>query len=399
MKLPWVPYEVTARRLPAARPTSEHPIADEPRGVARPLVAWLLALGPVLIGALVSVQKETIVAGTKRFADLLFGATTRAEVDLAPMPIVFWALCLAWASFLAVRLQRVDTLSRDRRLSLIRAVHHVPNLNVIKNYPTFYRKVARTLRKEPRGDAEALAKPIRKTLKRLATMAQEFSRATKATYSANIMLTLDPESVRPEHTAVLRFNGDTRLDALLAVLHLPNGLRSTPDSGIPHYEPVIALPVSQEEYDGRKRRRVIPGAPWTMKTGTPGTYEDTHAIGKYCTDFAQPVQDEIVEYFTAGEGKTYRSFASFRLNANGNPVAVLNIDSNDVNVLGGSREYYVTFYALIEPVLHLLVPHVTAFAAAAYTESEVAQALKAEAAAADSAEEPSAPLSGPSGSP
>ena len=191
------------------------------------------------------------------------------------------------------------------------------------------------------------------------------------------MLALDAESVRPEHTAVLRFNGDTRLDALLAVLQLPNGLRSTPDPGTPPYEPVIALPVSPEEYDDQERRRVIPGAPWTMKTGTPGTYEDTHAIGQYCTDFARPVRDEIVEYFTKGEGKTYRSFASFRLNANGNPVAVLNIDSNKTNVLGGSREYYVTFYALIEPVLHLLVPHVVAFAAAAYQEAEAAQALKA----------------------
>ena len=156
MKLPLVPYEVTARRLPSPPSTSEHPIADEPRGVARPLVAWLLALGPVLIGALVSVHREAISDGTELFAGHLFEPTTWGEVDVAWFPLVFWALCLGWASVLAVRLQRVDTLSRDRRLSLIRAVHHVPNLNVIKNYPTFYRKVAKTLGKEPQGDAKEM---------------------------------------------------------------------------------------------------------------------------------------------------------------------------------------------------------------------------------------------------
>lgn len=350
-----------------SKPEPEHLVAEEPSGLARPMVAWLLALGPVVIGAFVSIEKARVLAGTRTAWQILFDPKQWGSAAFDPVTALFWFLCLFWSVVLALRLQRVDALSRERRMSLIRAVHRVPNLNVVKDYRDFYNQIATILRAPPAGDdVDALAKPVRKAISLVAEMAQQFARGSKATYSANVMLALAPAECLPAHRDVLRFNGEADLSTRRAVLYLPSALRSASDAGTPAAEPVIALPVAREEFDERGRRRVLPSAPWTLQTGNPGTYEDTHTIGQYCEDFDRAVREEVQEYFTKGPGKDYRSFASFRIDLNDLPVGVLNIDSNAADVLGSAREYYVTFYALMEPVLHLLAPHVAATARAAY---------------------------------
>jgi hypothetical protein len=83
-----------------------------------------------------------------------------------------------------------------------------------------------------------------------------------------------------------------------------------------------------------------------------------------CGDMGKEIVEEIRAYFgPGGEGKDVRSFASFRLGPTADdPIGVLNIDSNGVCVLGESDEFYITFYALLEPFIAALAIQVREYA-------------------------------------
>jgi hypothetical protein len=122
--------------------------------------------------------------------------------------------------------------------------------------------------------------------------------------------------------------------------------------------------VPTKEFDRFNNRLPLPGAPTAvMSDGGGSVEENTHSMAEQCRHLG-PVADEVAEYFSEkGEGRDIKSLASFRIGPKDAPVGVLNIDSSEPNVLGRDEEFYVTFHALLSPMLELLRPAVVEFAA------------------------------------
>jgi hypothetical protein len=150
-----------------------------------------------------------------------------------------------------------------------------------------------------------------------------------------------------------------------AVLYLPDALKvdNLSDGGTRHV-PLIALPVPEKAYSSNGFGLALPGAPTALLFGAPSIFMDTRQLDEECEDLSAAVRTSIAQYFGPhGEGNHIRSFASYRIGrAPETPIGVLNIDSDSVCVLGSEEDYYPTFTAMLEPLLALLAPLVSAYA-------------------------------------
>lgn len=254
----------------------------------------------------------------------------------------------------------------EEKLDIFRALYRVPNVNVIKRYPdTYWPKFTAALASgwpdahtPPQERRVRMARCIRDALAVVAEMARQFSRADGARYGANVMLIVrpgdDPRALFPPAILeVLRFHSKRALGELAGVLYLAEELRvASIESGPPRHVPVIALPVPESGTDGDGHRLVIPGAPEAVITGVPSAYEDTARIAADCRHLDARVRNEVGTYFSPrGEGRDIRSFVSLRLGDGVTPVGILNIDSDHTHVLGLHEHFYVSFYALVRPML------------------------------------------------
>ncbi len=345
----------------------EHPLLAESRQfIRRPIAAFLIAFGGTFIGLWLALRVEAIKDATGQAIENVWG---RQLSGPAWEGLLFWVLCIAWAWLLKARLNDEDTVVVERTRSLVRAIHKTANLKVVKNYTRgFFYPILNDLgpinAKEPLGSAEQIAQRIRNALARIARFAQEFANNPEASYGANVMLVAQRDDFDTLRDA-LRFVVDPRDTAsLLAILYLPKDLviRNFEEKRARAY-PLIALPVPESIKSPSGTRRALPGAPSAL-LGEPSVQMDTRTIARECGDLDQQVVQQIEQYFgNAGEGKDVRSFASFRLGTGKNPVGVFNVDCDRVCVLGESEEYYITFFALLEPLLAALALQVQEFAA------------------------------------
>jgi len=353
------------------RPTDVRTLSEGDRSLlSRPVVAWILAFGSVAIGAVLSLWPVEVRDGIKA---IFLGAFSARE---------WWALAFVlgsafWAYLLYRRLKTDHQTEDDRVADVLRAIHRVPNYQVIVSYPDYFTRSADALAKtsstsgSPEEVLRALEAGIQAVLTIIAGMTSEFARASEdVSYGANIMLVTRPGQSAPAFDAdlmnALRFydreGGNPA--SLFAILYLPKELLlgHLPDRPV-RTIPLIALPVPRAPQTSAGARLALPGAPWALLTGTQSMEEDTRKMAAECADFARPIISEIDAYFSeAGDGKDARSFVSYRIGDEHNPVGVLNIDSNRTFVLGPEPEYYASFYALITPLLRLLREPVTRYA-------------------------------------
>jgi hypothetical protein len=231
------------------------------------------------------------------------------------------------------------------------------------------------------GTPEALGKAIRTGLQMVATMASRYARAPDtASYGANVMLVATGDYPQKLLDRLIflgghRNNGTTEFykfatAACGSVLYLPRDLLvSNLEKRATREIPDIALPVPQPDGEGANPD-VIPGAPFALFHGRVSVHRDTHTIADEYARFAQAVRDEIRVYFTTGAGRDVRSFASFRIGTADEPVGVLNIDSNAVNVLGtyDDSAAMTTFLSLLTPVRLILREPISRYAALTYAD-------------------------------
>jgi hypothetical protein len=346
-------------------------------------VAFVLAYGAVLLGVWAEFDGGLGTALGKAVANLVSVFKQRSLKPLVDEPhvrtLVFCILLLVIATLLWKRLKADDRKQDERTLGVLRALYRVPNISVVRQYaedywPGFLRvlqenwpddELSATERKE------ATARMIRDALAIIIAMTQQFARGEDARYGANVMLAIarddsEPEPFPKKFVENLRFHSHGALNDLAGLLYLPDelvvaNLPGKEDRTIAR----IVLPIPYEEKDSRGRRLVIPGAPAAvLRGGGPSVHEDTRMIATECADFAAPIRDEIAEYFSEnGEGRHVLSFASLRLGNDLEPIGVLNIDSDRTHVLGQEDEFYVSFYALIRPMIDHLADAVTEYAA------------------------------------
>lgn len=114
------------------------------------------------------------------------------------------------------------------------------------------------------------------------------------------------------------------------------------------------LPVENRN-NPESARRVLPGAPEAFLKTHYVAVPDTRKI-TYPAGVPKAIIAEIKSYF---EAKTFRSFGSIPIIANGRRVGVVNVDSNELNVFGASDGETEEIVTLLSPFCVLLGQVVT----------------------------------------
>jgi hypothetical protein len=351
--------------------------APSERWIASPKVAFVIAFGSVVIAVVLAFWPAPILESTQR---VYYGPRQHIQVLVAG----FWGLTLVWAYLLYHRLKMDDQKERDRIAELVRAIQHSSNFSVVKYYPSWFEKAVIAINStHSTGTSEeqirAIEVGLQLVLAIVAAMAREYARADDSTsYGANIMIVAWPDAAydsifEPGVIESLRFYDKMggNLASLRCILYMPEGLLLRDLSAKGERQiPLIALPVPPTFEDEAGAQLALPGAPAALLTGSASVEEDTQKMVAESTDFARPIIAEMTEYFSkTGSGRNVGSFASFRIGGKDVPpgvdvpFGVLNIDSTATYLLGLDDAYYETFFALITPIVHLLVEPLGRYAA------------------------------------
>lgn len=376
--------------------------------------AIIVAL-PVLIGIIVSLDAQEIAATSGRFFRGRWAGRPYVPAVVVWIVSSGWLLLLYLRVVTEdfERRREIDDLKRYQHGELAdlklhqhaemqlqservqAAIFRAPNVDVVLRYPDLIRKAAvteglsvsrRVVEAIKDGDLElaretraALGEPIRQILLGIALMAKRFGRRPdEALYGCNVMLL---EAVDDEPHVVFRslrnrpllFSDRDEGDygGFRAVLYTTNALTVDTSRGPQTadgtttlaYERVeIALPVPKSA-TASYTPLILPGAPLVLEEGGGKVYPDTAELSQQCKRFAERIRYEIEQYFEPGDaarqlasgaGARIRSFASFRIGTDADPVGVVNIDCDHPHLLGEYEEYSATFLALITPWLILL---------------------------------------------
>ncbi len=332
-----------------------------------PVASWMIAVIGTLIGGWLELDSDRIRKSSKGFWDLLLDQTP-GMVDWRTT--AFWVLCTLWTALLAARLREDHTAATQRDLLLIRTIHRWPDVTVLHRYvPDYYQRIqdlaGPLVLASPPKTVDDAAKKVRDMLDVIAGLARRFSKATDASYGANVMLLADHSAFGPLRDAVHFVQDLDTMDGAIGLLYLPKDLLLQHQAtDAPRRIPAIALPIPKTDTTRNGYSCVIPGAPAALFR-VNSVHEDTHTIRAQCNGLSPEVTHQIEEYFKGPEGKDVRSFASFRIGTTQDPIGVLNIDSNRTHVLGTDTSQYLAFYALLEPLLPSLGLCVAEYAALA----------------------------------
>ena len=286
---------------------------------------------------------------------------------------IFWLALAVWG--LAFYSHLVIQSEQGKRVE--RMLMRAPNPRILSSYKETYEGLQRALHlRDLFGSNEEqmalLEDRLRSSLAMIASFAKGFANAnTVVEYRVNLMLVTDAQAPSKMIVDVLRFVGDSGLMGLDAILYVPtalytgtNGKRLTLPGSV-----ALALPVPSRVRNDDGFALALPGAPTAFLEGRASIYEDARRMAQdYCGDFHASVRKEVEDYFApGGNGGSVRSFASFRIDntddqGRGGGVSVMNIDSDSTFVLGKDREYYVTFDALMAPILPLFAPLIVRYA-------------------------------------
>ncbi len=315
--------------------------------LSAPLTAFVIALLAAAVGLCGSLFSSEIKESTAR---LLRGP--RGSLDV--LVLLFWLISLTWAVLFYMRL----IAESDEKKRLERAINRCPNPQVLRTYHASFAAVAAALDRakalpETMEGLKQLGARLREALKELLNFCRNFSDPVQGTLrGCNVMLVRNG-SFAQGCLDKLRFHPDGHTTSdLLAILEMPSALVVS-SSETPHVVS-IALPVPRELKGKHGTIRALPGAPNALLTGKLSVHRDTRQMLAECTDLDGEVREELRRYFSDdGDGRNVRSFASVRVGTADDPVAVLNFDYAEPDLLGPS-EYYGTFLALLAPMLHLL---------------------------------------------
>lgn len=271
----------------------------------------------------------------------------------------FWSLFAALAVTVVLRLRAEGWENTERVRKVLQTVHLSPNPTIFANYPRLYREAEAAER-----GADAALEAIHAVLNAIIELTRYFSRTPGGSIRARVFLIARPgeeasAAYPPELVERLRFfdRSRLRLDSLGALLYLPAELSVGPKEKGKHGEIVLALPVPRRAETPHGHRLALPGPPHVLLSGEPCVCENTRILlGAWCEDLEKAVRDELERYYgMGGEGRDTRSFISMRLGGDDDPTGVLNLECDQPDILGPEPSYYVTYFALVTPLVRLLI--------------------------------------------
>ena len=348
------------------------------RIMSRPTVAAFIAWLGLSLGVAVSIWGADIRDATRRFGS--------AVIDVTAQPVdwpasLFWLALMLWARLLYLRLITDEENKARRAAELARtvselkgAIFRAPIANVYGRAKKYFDETVETLGILQRElDAEAGAADARSELlqAQIQVILHAVVRLVKAfnvlgdesiRYGANVMLLEESRASEtpPLPTALVsrvKFFDLNRFaeEKLLGMLYIPTALAYPPvddDPCPPIHEMVLPVPRKADQ-DGVLF--ALPGGPWAFLTGEMSVHEDTRSISREWQHLDEQARRQLNHRFSErGPGAHVRSFASFRIGDKNQAVGVLNIDSDQPNILGADRLYYLTFHTLVGPFIQML---------------------------------------------
>jgi hypothetical protein len=120
----------------------EHPLEKSPRFLY--YLKLYTGFFPSLAGFWIAIMWHRIGESTKLFFDK-FGSNYYSPIDW--LVVVFWFLFFLWIISFAVYVTKDEINSRDKIMHLIRAIHHIPDIEIFKTYPENFGKITNELKK------------------------------------------------------------------------------------------------------------------------------------------------------------------------------------------------------------------------------------------------------------
>lgn len=296
---------------------------------------------------------------------------TPYPVEWVFFPTVFFFILICWllAHFLINVFKNMNERRNQRKYwkhstGIHRAILRSPSAQVLKNFDKNLRALWTEeledffdeVNEDSQGRINNASEKITKTLTFILEITSKFAQRSQEKYSANIMIS-DPNLNENER---LRFtHGDS--SNLFTVLNYRSDLAvheigQLGDPLVPAED--VLLPVYKSA-----ENKVLPGAPLTFHKGRLVCYESTNELTDWMRDrgWEQEIVSEVENFFgpedtmdQEGMDGQLASFLSARIGGQDNPKGVLNVNCTQEGILNCDREYWITYRALLEPLLIIL---------------------------------------------
>jgi GAF domain-containing protein len=288
---------------------------------------------------------------------------------------LFWIALTISTIYFAIRQWAVDSVQSESTKKLQDLIKTMPPTDLMDEYSDSVEEcyrftIAAIYQANPpvRNDVVNSTQAI---LRWVASTAWAYDRRKRnARYAANIMLyrpvgLVDATSARVKSLLIHEVSFD--FGQWKGLLYLNPELSSSTDAaGKDASLAEFALPVPlhlRKRVGAREMLKALPGAPIAIETGVSDYYRDTWTIKDWFqteADFTAEQQEKLSSYFTDTQTKV-RSFLSIPLyDAGQQAFAVLNIHSDQVDMLGASDDSIAQFVCLIQPFVEMIKDHLEA---------------------------------------
>jgi len=321
-----------------------------------------IRLFPLVAGIGFALSGKIIANSTKLFFDFQNWSNYSPDIPI----FMFWTLLIIWVIMLPMYLTDSDKVNFDRFKEIQRSIHSSPDLTLLRNYPELYTRLRRRLvsiEKSQLLDIEKAEAGIQLSLKVITELVKYFSPYSDETENigANIWMIFnkyDQPDLFETLPSTISFNTTFQQDDTTGVILLVSKLILSDEPNFKLDEPII-LPIPSNHVTS-DFKIALPGAPWAALDGM-SVFNNIDDLEQHLMDFKAQTRDEVLQYFKSGNGEKIKSFASFRIGDESNPIGVVNIDSIHLNLLGDSQ-FLDTFLTLFEPIKHELGMYVQRYA-------------------------------------
>lgn len=298
----------------------------------------------------------------------------------------WWSLVVTWVFAYALR-QGAVKAEHEGEVDRIRGIMlRSPNPSLLDYYPEIIGQLRVVVREGLRDfkanqDPDRIAKAIGECVNLICSMTSQFPQGmARRVYRGNVMLYWRraepgererfgrvknelvgfPLASQSQSNATIMSEENLRgaLELIPALtgtnLDKPEMHKRALDA-VPH----TSLPVPNAMLSAAGRYNTFPGAPLVVFAEPLNVVPSIKDIEQFCeTEMEHPetTRQEVIAYFRVGAGADVRSFLSYRIGDGDSPVGVLNVDCEVENLLGADEQFYLTYRALLDPMVAIMEP-------------------------------------------
>lgn len=380
-------------------------IVKKPLGLTKahhPFVRHFTAIFPAIAAIALTFKKDIITYSTGLCWDYwtgLFTKSPKQHYTINYWVLLYWGIIglWIWVYYKFILFERDagkrKTEENEKSIEANRlhleeikneinsAIHHAPNPNVFKEYVVRLQGIYNAIQSLEEGlktnpsDVLGLYNlTFKLILQNICMLTSSFSKKSNSSYGSNIMVYLPNndeyrhiiEYYRSEKKRWLHFK-EWEVKYVEGILV---GIEELIYSEAGRTVPSVVLPIVRTHIHGKEQRILLSGAPNALFLGQS-------IVNSTLTDYVCPndiVAGEAVDFFN-GDGKDIRSIFSINIPIYGTSsttlkgvenerkagMGVINIDCSQEYLIGRDDTYYVTYSALLLPIVQMTAPHLSQY--------------------------------------